>query len=262
LVNLFALVLVVRAWWHEEAACWRISGAVIAIAWVGVTLFGGVDILANFFQAQRPEIMAKAGRQFESVNSVLGGAPLAVMIGAGLQNQPLVLERVMHSQVLAPHLPPELQLPPQNITAVRVLAIGLDGPHAHWQWISGEFEVRLPAMIVFVRGDASQLKLALLNPGSESKNYFMPSGRHIGAWSEWLVQTPSGPHRMSIEAPSSPDELAIMLPRPLSTFGYWARRGAAQSGLLYVLAAIGVGAALFASFRATAGQEKTAPNQA
>ena len=131
----------------------------------------------------------------------------------------------MTSQPLAPFLPPELQSPPRGITPEGELAVGLAGPHAEWQWQSGTFEVRMPALLMLVRGQTDGLQLALVDCSDQSKNLFHSSGRHMGEWSEWLVRTTPGPHQVRIEVGPSSGAIAFIYPRPLSAFGYWARSG-------------------------------------
>ena len=223
--NLLSLVLVVRSWLERSQAQWRILALVLASAWGGATLYGGVSLLEEFFIFQRPAIQASSGRHLEAVNSVLGGSSVAVMIGAGLQNRPEVIAKVMTSQILAPFLPPELQSPPRDITADGELAMGVDGPHAEWKWQSGIFSVRKSAMLMLVRGETDGLQLTLVDCSDQSKISFHPSGRHIGEWSEWLARTAPGPHQVRIEAGPSSGALAFIHPRPVSAPGYWMRSG-------------------------------------
>src|SRR5205807_2570585 len=150
-----------------------------------------------------------------------GRAPVGEMIRAGLQNQPAVLERVMHSPTLAPFLPAEIQMPPKNITPDEILAVGMAGPHSEWKWQSREFGLGMSAMIIFVRGQAQETRFAVVDRASGTKYDFRPSGRQLGDWKEWLVHVTPGLYRLDVEAGAATDDFAFILPRPLSVIGYW-----------------------------------------
>ncbi|HEY4246040.1 MAG TPA: hypothetical protein VGM64_04235 [Lacunisphaera sp.] len=245
--NLLALALVVHHWSTQYNRSSRTMGIVLAAVWIGVAGYGGLRLLDDFFRTERPKLEATAARRFEAVNSVLNGGPVTAMTGVGLDPDPRILSQVMNSPSLASVLPPELQRPPVGITPDKILAAGLPGPHDDWRWLSGKFAVRTRAMVVFVRGDATRLKLALVDEGSGSKNYFAASGRYIGEWAEWLAQTGPGLHRINGEAMAGPGEIAIMMPRPLSLIGYWARWGSAHAAWLIGLAAVCVTLGLVAA---------------
>jgi hypothetical protein len=216
--------------------------------------------MEDFFLNQQPACRATAGAQFEAVNRVLGGAPVDVMISAGLQNQPSVVAKVMSSPTLAPFLPPELQAPPENITPEGTLAVGLAGPHGVWKWRSGRFEVRKSGMVVFVRGDAKELQLALMNPSGISEGFFLPSGRHLGEWSEWLVRSNPGQHLFGVDVGPSSEGLAIIFPRPVSAMGYWVRNGVPDYEMLCGLAGVCLAAALLVLGRAGNGAAPEQPH--
>ncbi|MEO6994787.1 MAG: hypothetical protein ABI273_14355 [Lacunisphaera sp.] len=228
-VNFLALVLIVEGAWKGASRRWRIAAGGLAIIWIGSTVAGDVNILRYFFRARRPAIQELAGQQFDAVNRVLSGAPISVMVQAGLHPSAINLERIMGSRVLAPILPPELQRPPANLTQGNVIAANLTGGPHGLHWLSGEFDVGMPAMIMFVRGEPAGTKFALLDRVSGTKESFKPSGRHIGDWAEWLVRSGRGLRQLSVKTDVATADITFVVPRPVSALGYWIRRASAQS---------------------------------
>ncbi len=236
-VNLLALGLILGNSWTSQARQWRTMMAGVAVLWLGAALVGDVGLLERFFRVQRPATQQLAGREFDAVNRVLSGEPARVMAQAGLHPSAVILEKIMGSSVLAPILPPELQRPPANLTRENVLAANLrGGPHG-LHWLSGEFDAGMPAMIMFVRGDAADTRFSLLDQASGAKEFFKPSGRHIGDWAEWLVRGGRGLHQLNVETDTAAADVIFVVPRPVSTLGYWVRRGSARS-ILWISVAI------------------------
>lgn len=256
--NLLALVAVLGTWWNQRQARLRVLGGLIAVAWLGSVIYGGIGLTERFIKTERPDLQMSASRQFDMINRILDGGVSAAVIVDRRSKEPLPHEVVMESVVLAPFLPPELQAPCKGVTPEKLLMIGPAVADKPWQWVSGPFDPRMSALIVFFNGDPSQLKLGLLNQSDGGKAYLQASGRHIGEWAEWLVQTPQGRNQMSIEATSRSGGLGLILPRPLSAAGYWARRVAAQRAKLIGLAGCCLAAA-FLVCRANGGANENIP---
>lgn len=236
--NLLALVSVVSAWGKRGGAYLMVWGIVIAVAWVGSVGYGGTRLLQDFFKTERPARQMSAALQLAQLNEVVEENTFVIKNKAKLERQPKPHELVFASPVLAPYLPPELQMPCKGITLEGILMISPADIDRPWQWESGQFKSPMSALIVYVYGDARQLKLGLWNQVSERKEWFRPSGRRIGDWSEWLVRVIPGRYQLSIETAPVPEGLGVILPRPLSAAGYWARRIAAEGTILIMMAGI------------------------
>jgi len=243
-VNLLALFSVLRAWREQGKVRWRAPGVLITMAWLGSVIYGGIGMMEHFVKIDRPDWQKSATQQFEEANSTLVGLSTAVSVREKSGRQPKNYEKVFESQVLAPFLPPEIRLPIKGVAPDDTLAVGRADAEPAWEWQSGCFASRTSAMIMFVRGDAAKLDLALLNQSGEAKAEFQPWGRHIGGWSEWLVRPPLGQYRLSIRAASASGGFAVILPKPLSAAGYWARCVSAEQARLVELAGICLAVAL------------------
>lgn len=243
-VNLLAVLLVLPAWWRAGGATIRVLGAMVTVAWFASALYGGLGLLERFVQTDRPAWQNSSAQQFEEANSALVGLSTAAAVRTKLGKQPMAYEQVMESRILAPFLPPEIRVPCAGITPDDSFALGLADATAGWQWQSGYYDVRMPAMTMFVRGDAKELALTVVNQAGETKTEFLPSGRHIGQWSEWLVRPAPGRYRLHIKTAFASGGSAVILPRPLSAAGYWVRWIAADWARLVELAGIGLAVAL------------------
>ena len=257
--NLLALITVMGAWWKTGVTLLRLFGAVIALAWVGSVVYGGVGLLERFFKTERPALQKIVVNQFAVMHTILEGGVTATGIVERNGKRALPYQEIMESRVLAPFLPPEIQRPFRGMTPEGILMMRFADSTSAWQWQSEPFETQSSAMLVFINSDWRKLNLELLRQGVESKTYFQPSGRQVAGWSEWLVRTMPGRYRLNIESASGSGDLSIILPRPLSAPGYWVRWVGAESTFLIELAGVCFAVALLVCRDKASADENNVP---
>jgi len=236
-VNGLALVMVLSHWWEQGKRRYRFLGVGIAMAWSCFAIYGGAKVLDHFSKVDRPAWQKSSAEQFEEANSILEGLADSGFAVSKPGKGFFPPEKVLASRVLAPFLPPEIQVPFKGITPINAFAVGQADAN-QWVWQSECFEAKVKAMIMFVRGDGKELQLMLENQTNGSRMEFAPSGRRIGDLSEWLVRTTPGRYRVCIRTGAVKGELVVTLPRPLSIASYWVRKGAAEGVRLVEFAGI------------------------
>lgn len=211
----------------------------IGPVWFGAVFAGTSGLLTGFFVDERPMIAEINGYRLETYT--LGSRREPSISGPGGGSAPVALkphEAVLLVPSLDRYLPPEVQRPIPGMAPPDVYALSPPAVHRPWQWQSGIFTVGSVGMVVYTQGDRSRMRIAVLNLGRGTEEEFIPTGRRLGRWQEWLICAPSGPSRLRLDVVDPQEEDGLFLPRPLSAAGYWARRLCAQTGFISALGAV------------------------
>jgi hypothetical protein len=237
------------AWWwagegrgvEKRARRW-VAGA--TLLWGGLTLWGGVALGREIVAGHLPEREARAAASFEAGQTTAAGGGVEALVAAGAHPSAEVVARVMREERFAELLPAELQAAPAGMMEAGLLGIALPAMAGGEQRWRGEFfELHRGAMVAFVAGDARSRVWWLEDEGGGERREWAPSGRVLGKWREWLVRAEPGVYRVVVETGAGAEAVTVLMPRPLSGAGWWARR---VTGAGFVLLGFGAGFAALA----------------